>query len=176
MRKWLAALILLSACSESPLVTGEKADANRVYLTQIEKGMSMQQVYDLMGDPYTKEVTSLNGNYYDVWYYITDKTELGQERITRHNLTPLIFNDGILQGWGNRFFKAVKSGQIDLEQPDAAPAPATPVAPAPQAPVPQAPAPAAVQKAPQTQSPNFQKPAPPQQPSPPKVPPQANGK
>lgn len=112
MRIWLIlGLCLLASCSESPLVTGIKAETNSYILTQISKGMTQQEIYDLMGYPYHIEMLSTDNGDYEVWYYITTPAQLGQARLTKSNFTPLYFQEGILQGWGYPYYKRYIKGQ-----------------------------------------------------------------
>jgi len=105
MWKWLL-LLSLAACCKSPLVTGQKADENKYLLMQISLGMDAEKILCIMGYPYRAEaLVSVEDQTYEVWYYLTEKTTLGQTQLTAYNLTPLFFLDGVLKGWGYTYYK-----------------------------------------------------------------------
>lgn len=64
----------------------------------------MKEVHHLMGRPYWYEMIETEMGCYEVWYYITERTDLTQLRVQNRNLKPLFFKDGILEGWGYSFY------------------------------------------------------------------------
>jgi len=84
---------------------------NRRNIKKITVGMTKQQVLDMMGYDYAEEGALRVNNPYsaetmwgenktlDVYYYYTD-IERADTAITSIELTPLVFEDGLLVGWG----------------------------------------------------------------------------
>jgi len=100
-------LLLLISCSGSPLATGQISEQNRIDLMQLKVGMSTLDVQRIMGTPYkveNKEVENIN---YQIWYYITKATFLGQSELLDENFTPVIFQDNKLMGWGRYYYEYV---------------------------------------------------------------------
>jgi outer membrane protein assembly factor BamE (lipoprotein component of BamABCDE complex) len=83
---------LLSSCSwYSQFTIGEK-------LKQLRVGMTKQEVLKVMGEPLKEKYSTP-----DVWYYFVDsKWHDGMN--TRDECTPLVFKNGKLQGWGNKYY------------------------------------------------------------------------
>lgn len=97
---------------------------NRNNILRLSIGMSKSQVDKIMGrnsdsgnetyqakfvgaikvsNPYKSEILQGKDKLYEVWYYYTDlKSDDGA--ITDDELTPLVFEDGKLIGWGQSFF------------------------------------------------------------------------
>lgn len=92
---------------------------NRQNLLKLSIGMTKQEVLDIMGDktirdeiitannPYRSEIIQGKNKTLEVLYYYTDiKTYdawLGYKGIADDELTPLVFDEGKLIGWGNSF-------------------------------------------------------------------------
>lgn len=66
--------------------------------------MQKGEVMQIMRHPYAQETFQLSGNCYEVWFYVTRETGLGQSRMVPQNLTPLTFKDGTLVGWGFDYY------------------------------------------------------------------------
>lgn len=73
-------------------------------MMQLQVGMTDDEVYNIMGRPYKIEQQTADEIDYDIWYYITRGKQLGQGQILRWNLSPVIFQDHTLQGWGNDYY------------------------------------------------------------------------
>ena len=70
-------------------------------LADIRVGMTKDQVVEIAGEPLSKELYSTD-NYW--FYYTSPKWYDGL--VTQDECTPFLFDDdGILQGWGNRYFR-----------------------------------------------------------------------
>lgn len=123
MWKYLS-LLILTACSVSPLMTGIEAEANRYYFSQIYKGMTMKEVYHLMGRPFWWEIVDTEDGCYEVWYYIIERTDMTQQKVQNRNLKPLFFKDEVLQGWGYSYYFRMKD-RIKARKPQVGPPPAT---------------------------------------------------
>ncbi|NGX29053.1 MAG: hypothetical protein K940chlam1_01246 [Candidatus Anoxychlamydiales bacterium] len=108
---YIAISLTLSGCFKTPLKTGAISEQNRISLYSLEIGMSTEQVLDVMGYPYKTEERMYNVELYEIWYYITEPTYLGQSELITRNFTPLVFEAGHLIGWGRNFYKY----QFDVE-------------------------------------------------------------
>jgi len=102
---FLSIIILLNGCFKAPIKTGAVSEENRVNLSSLAIGMSPDQVLEVMGYPYSTQEKLYNNKVYEVWYYITEPTLLGQSKLITRNFTPLVFENGHLKGWGNNFYK-----------------------------------------------------------------------
>jgi len=97
---------------------------NRENLSRLKTGMEKSLVLEIMGqgkktiwycdpfpwkaghinNPYKTEFLTINDKQYNVIYYYTDIRK-SDGAITDDELTPLIFEDGKLIGWGWSFLK-----------------------------------------------------------------------
>ncbi len=98
-------ILSLISCSRTFVKTGAISDQNRMNMSSLQVGMNHDQVVDAMGYPYKTEEKSYFGMQYEVWYYITQPTILGQTQLVTRNFTPLVFEGGLLKGWGRNFYK-----------------------------------------------------------------------
>lgn len=110
------ALLFLSSCLYSPMQTGAVSEQNRYNLSQLRVGMTEKQVIHLMGYPYQIEVYETEEESYDIWYYITKKTQMTQTKILPRNLTPVIFQDKILQGWGRKYYLHITEDETHIQR------------------------------------------------------------
>lgn len=104
-------LLLFVGCAGSPLATGAKAEENTFNMAYIRIGMSEDQVYNVMGRPYDIETYEMDEEYFEVWFYVTRRVDLGQTRLVPGNFTPLVFQDGFLVGWGKNYYNHL----LDIE-------------------------------------------------------------
>lgn len=106
--KWygfiLAGLCLAGCMSNKGLETDTVSENNRYRLSKVRKGMYEAQVLSIMRQPYQYETFELGKDVYDVWFYITNPTVLGQSRMVAQNLTPLSFKNGVLVGTGYDYY------------------------------------------------------------------------
>lgn len=100
----------------------DAASNNRGSLSKIAVGMDKEQVMDIMGrdviqarccfwrvpiaNPYKTEILQGQGKSFEVLYYFTDAPDTDC-RIDEENLTPLVFLDGEIIGWGDGFMREV---------------------------------------------------------------------
>ena len=74
---------------------------NREKLNELEVGMTKEQVTEIMGTPYRREAE----NKSEWWLYKTDASYRGQWLRESEYLTPLVFENGELVGWGKNYWK-----------------------------------------------------------------------
>lgn len=117
MKKIIAAsLLAVSACSNIYLDTSDLLRTqNTENLAKLTVGLRKEVAVEMMGtepskgvfmwidNPYRAEnLTGKDGKNYEVLYYYTDLKQR-DDRITDDELTPLVFHDGKLIGWGYSF-------------------------------------------------------------------------
>ena len=83
-------------------------DINRENLNKIEIGMTKDQVRQIMGKPYRREAES----NLEWWLYGTQY--LRRPATENEYLTPLLFKDGELIGWGKNFW-TTKEQKYDIK-------------------------------------------------------------
>jgi len=84
---------------------------------RLSLGMTKQEVLDVMGvasmtsyegsrinNPYRSEILQGKDKIFEVLYYYTDVQKM-DGAITDDELTPLVFDEGKLIGWGRSFFQ-----------------------------------------------------------------------
>ena len=95
-----AGAVLFSGCT----TTAEKNVENSKLL---RVGMTKSRVLEIMGEPLTEE----EYNTPDVWYYYVETVWL-DGLTTRDECMPVVFENGKLAGWGNRFYTQYRSSGI----------------------------------------------------------------
>jgi len=106
--------LLFAGCdSVNPYKIAEK-NVNNAKLLRV--GMTKAEALSIMGEPLKDEAF----NRPDIWYYYYDCNWL-DGLITEEECFPLVFSDGKLIGWGNRFlvnWRLERKDQIpDVELP-----------------------------------------------------------
>lgn len=127
----LSSVLILAAlsggCYSSKYGTCDLARTqNRKKISQLRQGMEKQQVLDIMGEqtitcrmikrsflspeviktfdnPAESETLQAENRSLEVVYYYTD--ERGDRELTDEELTPLVFENDVLIGWGRLFLK-----------------------------------------------------------------------
>ena len=100
---------------------------NRQNILKLSVGMTKPQVIEIMGtktaggkfgetrvnNPYKSEIIQGKLKLYGILYYYTDLDSAiytaNPSFITDKDLTPLVFQDGRLIGWGKDFLKTIKT-------------------------------------------------------------------
>ena len=99
---WLVCFVVLTLCcgceSVNPYRIAEKNINNS---KNLRIGMTKAEVLQIMGEPLKNE----SFNKPDLWYYYYDCNWL-DGLTTEEECFPLVFRDGKLIGWGNRFYTA----------------------------------------------------------------------
>lgn len=109
MKLHLATLLLcLSGCVSNNCLGSAAVADNTVYgLSRIRLGMTEQGVLKILQKPYKRETITIGEDVYDVWFYISRPTALGQSRLVPLNLTPVTFENGVLVGWGFDYYHSI---------------------------------------------------------------------
>ena len=115
-------LVCLTGCmGNMGLSSLSDSEVNIGNLTQISKGMTQREVYQIMRMPFEYETLCIGEDVYDIWFYTTSPTVLGQSRMVPQNLTPLAFKNGIFIGQGYNIYDALlrrKAGEgVKEEKP-----------------------------------------------------------
>ena len=98
MKKVIIILLLLSGLiTGCGAAKGIEASFNRNQLDNLNVGMTTDQVRRAMGKPYKSEFWGDK----QIWFYITEWQSDGQT--TTDEMTPLVFENDILLGWGYNF-------------------------------------------------------------------------
>ncbi len=112
----LLVAVLLTGCSSLYLEPGELLRTeNAANIKKLTVGMSQATVVELMGrepakglfywieNPYRSEtLTDKDGKSYEILYYYSELKQR-DDKVTDDELTPLVFEDGKLIGWGYPF-------------------------------------------------------------------------
>ncbi len=102
-------LAFLSGCvANNVLADAAAADNNVNRLSRIALRMNQEEVLAIMHAPYEKEVYRVGEDRYDIWFYVTTMTILGQSRMVPKNLTPLTFRNKQLVGVGYDYYHWVQ--------------------------------------------------------------------
>ncbi|MBR2345438.1 MAG: DUF3192 domain-containing protein [Lentisphaeria bacterium] len=97
----LGVILLLSGCAA--INPYKKAEINVENSKRLRVGMTKAQVLEIMGEPEKDE----SFNRPDLWYYYFAPNWI-DGLITEDECFPLIFKDGKLIGWGNRFYSSYR--------------------------------------------------------------------
>ncbi|MDD4980810.1 MAG: DUF3192 domain-containing protein [Candidatus Omnitrophica bacterium] len=142
MRKmfFLSAMAIF-LCGCATMATSQLTANNRMNLVRLSQGMSKQRVLDIMGtgisiyncdlgssktrinvrlnNPHRTETIETSGKTLEILYYITD-IRSNNCTIDEEELTPLVFDNSKLIGWGHNFllevFPEIKARQ-QAQQP-----------------------------------------------------------
>jgi hypothetical protein len=105
--------------------------ANRRNLLKLSVGMTKEQAVAIMGhksgggrygeptvnSPYKSEIIQREGKPFEVLYYYTDVKNViyiaNPATVHDDELTPLVFDNGKLIGWGADFLKGIKKLKTD---------------------------------------------------------------
>ena len=118
-RFWYIILLLLSLSGcfvNNSLGTTTTAETNIYNLSRISPGMNQQEVLCIMHSPYSDKTFLVDGDTYDIWFYVTKQTGLDQRSMSPMNLTPLTFKNGTLVGWGFSYYNYLVKRQKKAER------------------------------------------------------------
>lgn len=121
-RFWVLILLLFHGCAANDgLGSSSVAQINIAHLSNLYVGMSQADALRVMRHPHKQLTFEIDGSIFDVWFYITKPTVLGQSRMVPQNLTPLTFKNGELIGWGASFYNYLAKRKEAAERQQAAP-------------------------------------------------------
>ena len=119
--------VLIAGCTSS---LDRVRTANRRNLLKLSVGMTKEQAIATMGhksgggeygeptvnSPYKSEILPGQGKTFEVLYYYTDVKSViyiaNPATVPDDELTPLVFEDGKLIGWGADFLEDIKKDKI----------------------------------------------------------------
>jgi len=126
MKKFLFLLLCcgLAGCAGTSIYQ-KTASENRASLAKLSIGMTKDEVLKVMGtssrtgnffeghavieNPYKSETVQGGNETFEVFYYLTDPYEdrggWFKTDMTYDELTPLLFRNGLLAGWGDDFLR-----------------------------------------------------------------------
>jgi outer membrane protein assembly factor BamE (lipoprotein component of BamABCDE complex) len=93
---------------------GRQAKRNNDLMLTLNVGQTKEEVLKVMGSPSKNEKVYTKGKDTDVWYYKTS-TFMANSWDPEDCLTPMVFENGKLLGWGKDFYehKIEFQSQID---------------------------------------------------------------
>jgi outer membrane protein assembly factor BamE (lipoprotein component of BamABCDE complex) len=115
MNRSIGIIIILSVfiggcCCAGSHWLEKKIIKNRSNFTNVEKGMTKNQILELMGLPepeLNETYKTTNGSRILVFFYFTEIKSGKKEIIEKVECTPVVFKDDIVVGWGNEFYQRV---------------------------------------------------------------------
>lgn len=115
----LASGLFWTGCiGNDSLGSAASAQKNIENLARISLGMSDREVFQIMRHPYRSELFELDGDRYEVWFYMTRLTLMDQSEPVHTNLTPLIFKNGTLQGRGYPYYNKIMKQEAIAAEPN----------------------------------------------------------
>jgi len=99
----IIALVFIVGCSGSPIQTQSEAKKNRKAMISLSPGATQNDVLQIMGEPRKTELYVSKGDNIEYWFYLTEGTTSYNRRIIETNLTPLVFVNDSLIGWGGQY-------------------------------------------------------------------------
>lgn len=122
MMRWLSCiaglfLFFLGGClSNNSLSSFSASEENIWNISRLSIGMSETEVLHLMNYPYSKKNLDYGDICCEIWFYVTRPTGLDQSRMVRQNLTPLVFKNKVLAGWGYDYYRYILSKSEELKR------------------------------------------------------------
>ena len=117
MRKNLCLVLAMLLFFSCGIATRNFRDLNRKNMLSLSIGMEKADVLRVMGNrqvkdlqlgtltnPYKSEIFKAQEKIFEVWYYYTDRT-VADGMISDGELTPVVFENEKLVGWGDGFFQ-----------------------------------------------------------------------
>lgn len=128
MRKTISLILLIFLFSSCGIATRNFRDKNRRNIIKLSIGMEKSDVLRVMGsgqikdlqlgtvtNPYKSEIFKVEKKTFEIWYYYTDRT-VADGMISNGELTPVVFENEKLVGWGMGFFQdLVKKYEIKIK-------------------------------------------------------------
>jgi hypothetical protein len=96
--------LLLIGCAQYPIESRYESEKNVLNMSKVSEGMKMREVKKIMGMPNKVEKRRVGCKKYTIWFYLTERTKSFQTELLDNNLTPFVFQKGILKGIGHFFY------------------------------------------------------------------------
>ena len=111
--------ILLTGCDSVLYPRFEKAMwTSYIHLQDVRPGMDLAEVESLMGPPAIRESGDYRGGHYVFFFYLTHSMDYEGGNTVRNGYTPLVFQQGRLEGIGRRAYKTAVERPEGAEAPD----------------------------------------------------------
>ena len=114
----ISTTLIFSGClSNNVLMSKSIAHNNLDKISQLEIGMTQNEVYQIMRAPSNEDQLITGEGCYDIWFYITRSNALDPCHLVSRGLTPLVFKDGVFVGMGRQYYSQLiqKSKEPQLE-------------------------------------------------------------
>jgi outer membrane protein assembly factor BamE (lipoprotein component of BamABCDE complex) len=114
----ISTTLIFSGClSNNVLMSKSIAHNNLDKISQLEIGMTQNEVYQIMRSPANEDQVITGEGCYDIWFYITRSNALDPCHLVSRGLTPLVFKDGVFVGVGRQYYSQLvqKSKEPQLE-------------------------------------------------------------
>jgi len=119
LRLALALGLLVAGCDSILYPRFEKSMwSSYIQSQELKLGMSMSEVEGVMGIPNIREAGDYRGGHYVFWFYLTHSMDYQGGETVRNGYTPLVFQNGRLEGIGRRAYKAAVERPEGAEAPD----------------------------------------------------------
>ena len=119
LRMILALGILVTGCDTVLYPRFEKSMwSSYMQLQDLQLGMSISEVQGIMGPPGIKEEGDYRGGHYVFYFYLTHSMDYEGGGTVRNGYTPLVFQQGRLEGIGKRAYRAAVERPEGSEAPD----------------------------------------------------------
>jgi outer membrane protein assembly factor BamE (lipoprotein component of BamABCDE complex) len=119
LRIILALGILVAGCDTVLYPRFEKSMwSSYMQLQDLQLGMSMSEVEGIMGPPGIKEEGDYRGGHYVFYFYLTHSMDYEGGNTVRNGYTPLVFQQGRLEGIGKRAYRMAVERPEGAEAPD----------------------------------------------------------
>jgi outer membrane protein assembly factor BamE (lipoprotein component of BamABCDE complex) len=93
--------LFLAGCEGSPVQTGLAASKNKRAMVNVQPDMTVDEVSKIMGSPHKTEFyRGKNNEEVLVYFYITEGMDMYTRKWDERNLTPFVFVNKRLHGWG----------------------------------------------------------------------------
>jgi hypothetical protein len=102
-------VVLISGCQTY------EANRNASNMYKLQTGQTKEQVLAIMGKPSKTETHTIQGKPVEFWLYQTEASHHKRHGSKQSDYTPLVLQDGVLQGWGRNHYDEVDRTQQDIK-------------------------------------------------------------
>ena len=119
LRLVLALGLLVAGCDSILYPRFEKSMwSSYIQMQELKLGMSTSEVESIMGPPTIREAGDYRGGHYVFWFYLTHSMDYQGGETVRNGYTPLVFQNGRLEGIGRRAYKTAVERPEGAETPE----------------------------------------------------------